>query len=338
MLAGASLVQQQALESLAMPAVIIELPEGRVAAANQAAADLAGVPIAQMRGRLRADVVRFEDEAAVQLAVATLSEGDVHAYRARRRLISADGAVHDLLIWGRAVDLDGTRSAVFLLTPASSTAGGTPPLVWVEPMVVGTTDAQWRIVTVSTEIPEVLGGTQADFIGWSLLGAAHPDDAGDLLRMVATACAGEMFCRNVRLRHQDGSWVDLHLALAPLTDGKPSPLGFVMLPYQPDFAPAGVDRLSDLETRLRHIAAELRAAGYIDGVERLPSAIDHPELNRLSARQWQILIRLLRGERVPTIARELFLSAGTVRNHLAAVFSLFDVHSQAELLALLRTR
>jgi DNA-binding CsgD family transcriptional regulator len=41
---------------------------------------------------------------------------------------------------------------------------------------------------------------------------------------------------------------------------------------------------------------------------------------------------------VPIIAKELYLSQATVRNHLAAIFSIFTVHSQAELLALLRPR
>ena len=41
----------------------------------------------------------------------------------------------------------------------------------------------------------------------------------------------------------------------------------------------------------------------------------------------------LRGERVPTIARDLFLSQSTVRNHLSAIYRRVGVHSQAELVA-----
>jgi DNA-binding NarL/FixJ family response regulator len=39
---------------------------------------------------------------------------------------------------------------------------------------------------------------------------------------------------------------------------------------------------------------------------------------------------------VPTIATELFISQSTVRNDLASIYTKFDVHSQAELLAVLR--
>jgi PAS domain S-box-containing protein len=59
-----------------------------------------------------------------------------------------------------------------------------------------------------------------------------------------------------------------------------------------------------------------------------------PALPRdLSRRQLEILRRLVRGERVPTIARELSVSQSTVRNHLSAIYRSLGVHSQSELLA-----
>lgn len=42
------------------------------------------------------------------------------------------------------------------------------------------------------------------------------------------------------------------------------------------------------------------------------------------------------GERVQTIASEMHLSGSTVRNHLAVIYRKVDVHSQDELLAVLR--
>ena len=61
------------------------------------------------------------------------------------------------------------------------------------------------------------------------------------------------------------------------------------------------------------------------------------KLRRLKERA-RILRRLLRGERVPTIARDLFLSQSTVRNHLSAIYRRLGVHSQAGLLARLLPR
>ena len=56
----------------------------------------------------------------------------------------------------------------------------------------------------------------------------------------------------------------------------------------------------------------------------------------LSQRQWEVISRLVRGERVATIAAEMYLSQSTVRNHLSAIFHKVGVHSQNELLALWR--
>ena len=121
-----------------------------------------------------------------------------------------------------------------------------------------------------------------------------------------------------------------------LTADVPPSLAFALLP-QPGEQPSGAaDRADQLETHLLRIAGELRAAGFLNDVNRLPSVAEHPQLNALSSRQWQILARLMRGDRVPSIARELHLGQSTVRNYLSDIFARFDVHSQAELLALLR--
>jgi diguanylate cyclase (GGDEF)-like protein len=58
----------------------------------------------------------------------------------------------------------------------------------------------------------------------------------------------------------------------------------------------------------------------------------------LTSRQVEILRRLLVGERVPAIARELFLSQSTVRNHLSAIYLRIGVHSQEELLSVMREK
>jgi DNA-binding NarL/FixJ family response regulator len=60
-------------------------------------------------------------------------------------------------------------------------------------------------------------------------------------------------------------------------------------------------------------------------------------LDGLTARQREIVAALLRGERTSDIAASLFVSKSTVRNHLAAIFKEFGVHSQPELLRLLRS-
>ncbi|HST46533.1 helix-turn-helix transcriptional regulator [Jatrophihabitans sp.] len=63
-----------------------------------------------------------------------------------------------------------------------------------------------------------------------------------------------------------------------------------------------------------------------------------PGLDRLSRREIEVVRMLLHGDRVPVIARQLFISQSTVRNHLSSVFRKLRVNSQQELIVLLRER
>jgi DNA-binding CsgD family transcriptional regulator len=56
----------------------------------------------------------------------------------------------------------------------------------------------------------------------------------------------------------------------------------------------------------------------------------------LSRREHDIVGLLLRGDRVPSIAEQLWLTRGTVRNHLNSVYRKLGVQSQQELIVLLR--
>jgi DNA-binding NarL/FixJ family response regulator len=98
------------------------------------------------------------------------------------------------------------------------------------------------------------------------------------------------------------------------------------------------ERAARLEDRLWRIALEIATAGIGDAPTSGEMWWGDPALRDLSRRQLEILHRLLRGERVPTIARDLFLSRSTVRNHLSAIYRRLGVHSQAELLARLLPR
>ena len=74
----------------------------------------------------------------------------------------------------------------------------------------------------------------------------------------------------------------------------------------------------------------LLVIGALDPVAR----IDLPEA--LSGRERQIVELLLQGLRVPTIAKALYLSPHTVRNHLRTIFAKCEVGSQRELIERLR--
>lgn len=93
--------------------------------------------------------------------------------------------------------------------------------------------------------------------------------------------------------------------------------------------------MARLEQHLWRIAREIESAGILLSHEADPDLGSFPHLSELSPRQWEVLRRLLHGERVPGIARNLFLSPSTVRNHLTAIFAKVGVHSQEELITLL---
>jgi DNA-binding CsgD family transcriptional regulator len=100
------------------------------------------------------------------------------------------------------------------------------------------------------------------------------------------------------------------------------------------------ERVANLERRLWRIAREFEGSGVLSNVANVTSVADPfatPGVAELSPRQWEVLTRLLQGERVPRIAEELFLSQSTVRNHLADMFKKMGVHSQEELLDLFRS-
>ena len=92
---------------------------------------------------------------------------------------------------------------------------------------------------------------------------------------------------------------------------------------------AALERLSHLERVLARIASELAGVA--------PSVADRlPVIDGLSPRQGEILQQLVAGERPAAIARNLHLSVHTVRNHTKAIFRVFGVHSQSELLVRIR--
>ncbi len=95
------------------------------------------------------------------------------------------------------------------------------------------------------------------------------------------------------------------------------------------------ERLEQMERGLQQIAIDLEKTGVVAHGARLrESATD--DLRGLSPREWEILQQLLDGNRVPAIARALFISPHTVRSHLSSMFRKLDVSSQQELLERVR--
>jgi DNA-binding NarL/FixJ family response regulator len=85
----------------------------------------------------------------------------------------------------------------------------------------------------------------------------------------------------------------------------------------------------DHSTVIRQSQREKRS----DHMEHLDNVRARLEL--LSRREWEVVQLLLANQRPKAIARSLFISLHTVRNHLRSIFEKLAVHSQTELLMLL---
>jgi PAS domain S-box-containing protein len=328
---------KRAAQACDFAVVVWQLPDGVVWIANEHAATLFGVPIARLPGTRHTALIHPSDRVAG--AFDALGAGAVEVVSAERRLRTRH-AVVSVRVWSRAIELDDARAVVSLYIPAGDIrcAGRDPISPWSDlaPLAIGTTDLAGNIDSVSSDIREIIGVDPSHATGRSILDFVHPDDVWKLLEERAD---GRVTLRShcyVRLRHSDGYFVDVCVLVAPLLHARTGSAAFTLIAVPHATGVGAQSRVAELELRLRHIAAEVRAA-FVLGELDVQSAIDdHPRLRDLTSRQWEVLSRLLRGDRVPTIAHGLFVSQSTVRNHLATIYAKFGVHSQAELLDLLR--
>ena len=143
-----------------------------------------------------------------------------------------------------------------------------------------------------------------------------------------------------RLCTTTGREIAALIKLIPMrgTQGGPVPLIWLIVP---DRSPVIIGetnpaRQSQLEESMRKIAAELERVSIATSAVSARRNATAPELGRLSPRETEVLDRLLEGHRVTSIAGQLDVSEHTVRNHLKSMFRKLSVHSQAELVSLVR--
>jgi PAS domain S-box-containing protein len=304
-----------------------DLEGPRVLALSQRAAALLGVEAS-------AEAVDFfgllADPEPARQALEGLRSGQFDAYQAHRRL-SADGEPRDLIGCVRVLDRERTLALSIFLEPER---GPSVELADVD-AAVGTVDGEGRIRHISADVTPLLGYLPPSCIGLALESLVHPDDHPALLNVLSRVATEDAnISVDIRVRTSDGSWRPVHLTLGPATDGTTN-FGFAAVPTAAvTVAPGGstADRIATLEQHLARIAREVEAAGVVGRGSRIPDPDVIPALGDLTSRQWQILTRLLQGERVATIAREMFLSPSTVRNHLSVIYKKLGVHSQTELI------
>jgi PAS domain S-box-containing protein len=269
-------------------------------------------------------------------------EGIIEGTRTRRRLRRPDGSavdVHatgwvirsavgpDLGLWmaSDAIAAGNDGGADAILAPPSLTPPRTEPAG--DRVTLG---ARWNIDDVQLSSDSLLGRSADELAAMSFLELTHPDDVAALLFLVARATSDPSAQAVVRLRHRHGGW-DVALVVPAIVQRNGTmnvELDLVVEERRPPAASG-----SDLTSQLRRIADQIETAELMASLADAADIVGLAASADLTAQQREIVARLVRGQRVATIAAEMFLARSTVRNHLSAIYAKSGVHSQEEFLA-----
>lgn len=324
----------QALTQIDIP-LLVWNESGAIQLANQAAADLTGRTVEDLVGTLVKDYA--SPTGIVEQAIAQMVAGQFDAMRSRRSLHDGRGEEIPVCATSRSIEVDGRRGGVTMFVPEGEVGRlGVDPVrrrLELVPVAVGVARSDWTITAISIEVRDLLDRSPEECVGRRLIDWVHPDDRSELSADMSGLSTSAVVYPRIRFAIGDGSWREVCVLVGvPRPDADPI-IRFALVGVLEDVSSS---RVEELEMRLRRIGSEVRAAGLIDVMDPVVDLRDFPQMGELTNRQWEILHRLLDGERVATIASELYISRSTVRNHLATIFQKFDVHTQAELIQLLR--
>jgi DNA-binding CsgD family transcriptional regulator len=198
--------------------------------------------------------------------------------------------------------------------------------------VIGSTDARLIIDRISPGVQDCLGFPPENVIGMSLLTLVVPTDTAEVLSAMAQLPKEkEGISVRVHIIGADFSLISCQLVLLPL---EPTPsVAFALLTdgSEGDGSPDG--------RSVTHLIARLsRGLQAPTPAPAVASALMRPDvdLGQLSSRELEIVSLLVAGNRVSSIAGLLFLSDGTIRNHLSTAFGKLGVKTQQQLIELLR--
>lgn len=313
-----------------LPVLILESPAERIVAASGPAISLlSGNGHRTVIGDTLASVTyRIPVKAAGSSPVRGLPGFPVS------RLVHLDGQVAAYQLWIRPVlpaQRSGPAFAVIAEVDDGRPQGASDLPDPAVATMAGSTDTRLIIDRISSDVASLLGVRPEAVLGTSLLDLAPPTEVGALLEVLARATEhGVAGTARLGLQRPDGSVVRAVLAVAPLL---PSPcFGFVAIADDDLGNPVCGAELDAAFRRLSRLSGMVCVTEVLDpgGRPRFSGEA------QLSVRELEVVRLLQAGDRVPAIARRLFLSQSTVRNYLSSAFRKLEVRSQQELLDLIR--
>lgn len=320
-----------------LPVLLVDLASGQIVEASEPLTALLGCRREQLLHRDATDLA--VDEAMARSRLGLLASGALDSYRAHARSYRrCDATRVDVDAYLTAYsDEEPRRLAVGVFLPAADRPVLLPPgPSAADPVVLGTVDEHGRIDRISAGAERLLGYRTDDLIGRPIAALVHPSDWPSLLIAIGHALHGEgEATTRLQLVGAQGEPRQCRALVAPLA-GPGTPRFAFAVAAGDALAATVADRAWELEGHMRRIAREVAASGTLAGLGATPTAAALPAMTGLTARELEIVTRLLGGERVPMIAGHLFLSTSTVRNHLTSVYRKLGVRSQNELLSLMR--
>lgn len=287
-----------ALDGDGVPVAVLD-PNGVVLTANTALAKALGLGSARVPRRGITDLVHPQDRARIASLIERVASEQPASPAEPVRVRRADGSVLLGLVFGVARAEDGARvAALVLATPDRVLDAPNIPTATGPVRAVMLFDRAGHIVLADRGA--TTSGVSAEaIVGVSALLLVHPGDVPAITEAIE-ALHGERAPEHVaiglRLLQDDGSWA----------------------PHRGDL-------------RLVAGAHETQAFLLSCTDARRASPVTPDRFPELTDRELEVLSRLVDGQRVRTMASELYVSESTVRGHLSSVFRKLGVRSQIEL-------
>jgi DNA-binding CsgD family transcriptional regulator len=305
-----------------------------VTAANGAFADLLGRGLDATIGLRLDDYLEGDRLAVSKTVVDAMRRGWMDSCEGEAEFLLGDGTVASTFTWSIPLGMEPPYEALLMGAapvrterPTGFEAHRVDPTM----VVLGALDGDWCFSDLSVQAVDRLGWPSGEEGRLRVQDIVHPSDVPVVLALLGRAAVGkDATTIYVRVKGPDGEWLPACMSVSALYT-QASPRFGIAITFLAKDQGRHLERVDVLEDELWHLTADVRAR-----LTRVVGDGDAPEVAGLSGRQAEIVRRLLDGQRVQGIARDLFLSPSTVRNHLSASYQKLGVSSQYELIEKLR--